>query len=228
MTEEEIEGVVDGIAQPAESEQEEAQPEQQSRRTDAEYNWAEMRRRTEQLERRTREQEELIEKMRKPQVQEEDFSNLDDDDLLTVKQHKALSKKIATQVAADLLKQREASSSEERVRLKYSDFDEVVTDQAIEMLHKNDPELALSMTRLSDDPYAQSVAVYKLLKRMDYTPRKANTIEKKKALENSQKPVSINSAAKTSAIGNINNFENGISQDEKDRLWAEMRRAASS
>jgi hypothetical protein len=63
---------------------------------------------------------------------------------------------------------------------------------------------------------------------MDYTPRKANTIEKKKALENSQKPVSINSAAKNSAIGNINNFENGISQDEKDRLWAEMRRAASS
>jgi hypothetical protein len=228
MTEEEIEGVVDGVAQPAESEQEEAQAPQQSRRTDAEYNWAEMRRRTEQLERRTREQEELIEKMRTPQVQEEDFSNLDDDDLLTVKQHKALSRKIATQVAADLLKQREASSSEERVRQKYPDFDEVVTDSAIELLEKNDPELTLSMRRLSDDPYAQSVAVYKLLKKMDYAPRKVNTIEKKKALENSQKPLSINSASKQSAIGNINNFENGITQGEKDRLWEEMKRAANS
>ena len=229
MTDEEIESVQMGIAQPTETVEQSARQDdtqtnqQDSRRTDAEYNWGETRRKLDMLERKTREQEDMINRLRQPQQpQEEDFSHLDDDDIITVKQHKNMSAKIARQVAEEVVRQRDASTVDDRLRLKYSDYDQVVTVANIDLLKQSDPELALSLQRLSDDPYAQSVAAYKMLKKTGHGTTVAPSLEKRKAIENSQKPVSINAVTKQSAIGNASLFENGLTKELKDQLWKQM------
>ena len=233
MPEEEKESVVEtAVAQATESEQtsdrqEEAQQPQQIKRNDVDYNWGEARRKMEQLERKSREQEEIIARMQKAQQPaEEDFSTLSDDDIITVKQHKKMTATIARQVAEEVSRQREASTVDERLKVKFSDFTQVVTPENIEQLKQNDPELALSLYRLADDPYAQGVAAYKLLKTTGYgSPNKAPIPERKKAQENSQKPVSVNAVTKQSAIGNVHSFENGLTPDLKKQLWQEMQQA---
>ena len=75
---------------------------------------------------------------------------------------------------------------------------------------------------------AAAAGAYKLLKNTGYgAPVKsaAPTLEKKKALENSQKPLSVNTVTKQSAIGNAHAFENGLTPDLKKQLWADMQKA---
>lgn len=84
----------------------------------------------------------------------------------------------------------------------------------------------MSLKLLENDPYAQSVAAYKMLKRFGYGAQKTNQIlDKKKAQENSQKPVSVNAVSKQSSIGNVQTFENGLTPELKRSLWADMQRA---
>ena len=234
MPDEEIMDVVPDTVQSADSEQpserqEEIQEVQQRKRNDAEYNWSEARRKMEQLERKSREQEEMIARLQQPKEEADDeLNNLAEDDILTVSQARKLATKMAKQVANEAIRQREALTVDDRLRSKFSDYDQVVTTENIELLKQNDPELALSLQRLSDDPYAQSIAAYKLLKNTGYgAPVKsaAPTLEKKKALENSQKPLSVNTVTKQSAIGNAHAFENGLTPDLKKQLWADMQKA---
>jgi hypothetical protein len=239
MPDEEVESVEMAVAQAPESEQAEPQEQKQvdaqqeiqdRKRKDLDYNWAEARRKMEQLERRARDQDELIASLTRPQLPpEEDFSNLSDDDIITVKQHQYMSAKIARQVAEEVVKQREAATVDERIAAKFPDFKQVVTPENIELLKQNDPELALSLYRLADDPYAQNVAAYKLLKKSGYGAEEVKkqelSQEKKKAQVNSSKPVSVNAVMKQSAIGNVHAFENGLTPELKGQLWKEMQQA---
>jgi hypothetical protein len=240
MPDEEVESVeAEAVAQAPESEQAD-QPDQKPadtqqdlqdrKRKDLDYNWAEARRKMEHLERKAKEQEELIASLsRAQQPAEEDFSNLSDDDIITVKQHKSMAAKIARQVAEEVVKQREAATVDERISAKYPDFKDVVTPESIELLKQNDPELALSLYRLADDPYAQNVAAYKLLKKSGYgaseMKKQDASQDKKKAQVNSSKPVSVNAVTKQSAIGNVHAFENGLTPELKSQLWKEMQQA---
>jgi hypothetical protein len=66
------------------------------------------------------------------------------------------------------------------------------------------------------------VAAYKLLKRLNPGEDMAKSVEKKKAIENSQKPISVNAVSRNSAIGNAHIFENGLTPELKKQLWKEM------
>jgi hypothetical protein len=204
--------------------QEEAQPSQQSRRTDVDYNWAEARRKMQELERKAAEQDVLIARLSRPAPVEDDLEKLSDDDIITVKQHKQMAAKIAKQVAEEVVKQREAATMEERLATKFPDYDQVVTADSIELLKKSEPELALSLQSLGHDPYAQAVAAYKLMKKTGIGLPK--TDEKKRAMENIKKPVSVQTVAKQSAIGSAHAFENGLTPEMKKQLYAEMQQAA--
>ena len=232
MTDDEIMGVEMEVAQSTESDeqsarQETVQPQQQTMRRDVDYNWSEARRKLDQLERENREQRELLHQMQAQQTPKpiDEIAGLDDDDIITVKQHRSSVSKIARQVAEEVVRQRDAATVDDRLRSKFSDYDQVVSVDNIETLQKNDPELAQSLKMLADDPYKQSVAAYKLLKNMGYGPSVNNaptTFEKKKASDNLQKPVSINAVSKQSAIGNMSMFENGLTKDLKDKLYQQM------
>ena len=239
MSEEANMGVEDenleAIAQATESEEHddvsnEAQEAEQRKRNDAEYNWAEMRR-------QMREKDQQIDELRKQfssisqrnpnQEEEDELAKLAEDDILTVAQAKKLAQKMARNVAEEVIRKREASTVDERLSMKFPDYADVVTKENIELAEQLEPELAEAIGKM-DDPYKQRVSAYKLLKRVAAKGDVGNSMEKKKAMANSQKPLSVNAVTKQSAIGNAHLFENGLTPELKKQLYKEMREAAKA
>lgn len=194
---------------------------EQRKRNDAEYNWAELRRQREKDREELKQLREELSQLKRPEAptEEEDFG-ISDDDLLEGRHLKDLKKEIK-ELKSELHK-KELSTMEERLQLKYPDYADVVSKENIEYLKETEPELAMSISSMKD-PYGQAVAAYKLLKKVHKTPEQ--TLEQKKALENSQKPVSANAVTKNSAIGNAHLFENGLTPELKKQLWDEMQAA---
>lgn len=220
------------VAQATEPEvvQEERQetPQEKKRRNDTEYNWAETRRKMQELERQNQELKEYVEKTTaKPAPKEEidELDKLSDDDIVTKAQAKKMAAKMAREIANEVMKQREAATVEDRLQLKYQDFAEVVTKENIDLLKQTEPELADSL-RYHPDPYAQGVAAYKLLKKISTGQSSPPpSPDRDKAIKNSQKPVSVNAVTKASALGNAHLFENGLTPEVKKQLFAEMQAA---
>lgn len=216
------------VAQAAESEtehddrQEKPKQAEPRKRNEAEHNWAETRRKMQELESKNREmQEQLTRLVPKPVPQEEDYG-IEDDAIVEGKHVKSLKKELSE--LKSYIKQRETATVDERVNLKYPDYAEVVTQENIELLKQTEPELAMSIYH-TPDPYNQAVAAYKLLKKVSNKPEQTNSLERKKAQENTQKPVSVQAVTKSSAIGNAHLFENGLTTELKAQLLKEMRDA---
>ncbi len=206
----------------------EAQEAEQRTRNDAEYNWAEMRR---QMREKDQQIEDLNNKFssisqRQEIPEEDDLANLAKDDIITVGQAEKLADKRARKIAEDVIRQREAATVEERVQLKFPDYADVVSKENIELLKQTEPELAQSLYHMPD-PYGQAVAAYKLLKRMVKKPE-GPSLERRKAEENSKKPLSVNAVTNQSAIGNAHLFENGLTKELKTQLWKEMQESMKS
>lgn len=220
------------VPQPTETENVQEKPKESAgdakSRNDQEYNWAEARRKMQELERKNQELESKYSQLQKPHAPEEEIDELDklaDDDIITKGQTKKLAARMAQQIAEKIIKEREASTVDERLSLKFPDFAQVVTKENIELLKEQEPELALTLYH-NPDPYAQSIAAYKLLKKLGIgADVETKSPEKEKALKNAQKPVSVNAATKQSAIGNAHLFENGLTKDLKAQLWSEMQEA---
>lgn len=231
MSEDENQGVETEVSQEVAQPQEsaDAQPVQESQeerraRNDAEYNWAEMRRQMREKDRQIeelRDQYQSINKKAAPQ-EDDELSRLAEDDILTVAQAKKLATKLARQTAEALIKEKEASTVDERLNYKYPDFKSVVTRENIEILKETKPQLAKSLLKFADDPYEQSELAYEYIKA--YVPQKEESMtkEKKKAEENSKKPLSVQAVGKNSAIGQAHQFENGLTPELKSQLWKEM------
>ena len=194
---------------------------------DQERNWKEARRKMQELEKKAREQEEVIQRLTTPRPVDDELDKLGDEDIVTKAQARKLAAKMAEEIAQKVIKERENATVEDRLQLKYNDFNQVVSKDNIELLKETEPELAMSLAQNSD-PYLQGVAAYKLLKKLgigaEATPPPESR-EKKKAIENSQKPLSVNAVTKQSAIGNAHLFENGLTKELKNSLWKEMQSA---
>lgn len=196
---------------------------------DQDRNWKETRRKMQELERRAKEQEELISQLKAPQRAPEidELDKLGDEDIVTKGQAKKLAAKMAEEIASRVIKERENATVEDRLSSKFGDFNQVVTRENIELLKETEPELAMSLAQ-NTDQYSQGVAAYKLLKRLGIGVEemaKEPVKEKQKAVANSQKPLSVNAVTKSSAIGNAHMFENGLTEELKKSLRDEMARA---
>jgi len=197
-------------------------------KNDEDRNWKEARRKMQELEQKSREQEEVIKKLSAPKPEEDELAKLGDEDIITYGQHKKATVKLAKEVAAQAVKDYVASTVDERLQLKYDDFAQVVSPENIEFLKQNEPELAESLSYYPD-PFKQGIAAYKLLKKLGITEGEVvapQSKEKQKAAMNSQKPVSVNAVTKSSAIGNAHMFENGLTPELKASLRKEMADAA--
>lgn len=209
------------------TETEQAQEHQEpakKKQNSAEYNWAESRRVMQEQSRKIRDLEDQVSQFRpKQEVVDDELSKLAKDDLLSFEQAEKLINRKAAEIAESVIRQREALTVEDRLTSKFSDFTDVVNKETIDFLKETEPELALSLYSLKEDPYQQGIAAYKLMKKMGIAPSKPdNTPEHKKAQANSQKPVSVNAATKSSAIGNAHMFENGLTKELKAQLAKEM------
>lgn len=231
MSEEEnlnVEDQLHGDVQPTETEQvydtdsTETESAQQSKRNDAEHNWAEMRRqmreKDEQLDDLRRQFTKFAE--RKPSPEEVDeLANLAEDDILTVAQAKKLAQKI--------FKEREDSSADERLQTKFADYASVVNRDNLKRLYENEPELVENLQYIPD-PYKKGVAAYKLLKKMEREVPNDNVVQKRQAESNSKKPVSSQAISKTSALADVNVFSQLDAKGKKDFLksqWEDMQRS---
>jgi len=201
--------------------------------TDQEYNWRESRRVQDEMQRKLQQQEDLIQKLQRQQEEdadppeEDDLGTLADDDIVTAKQARSLATKMARQVAQDMLRDRDNASADDRVKSKYPDFDQVVNRDNIELLKQQDPELALSLSALAHDPYNQSIAAYKLLKRTGIADMGKNQPSKAKAIENSKKPVSVQSVNRPSPMADVRRFEGGMTPELARQLRKEQEMYAS-
>ncbi len=181
-----------------------------------EYNWNEARRKMAELERRNQEQQEQINRLSAPRIQEEELSP---DDLLTVAQLNKVNAKRDQATLQELYRHKE-----EILRLRYPDLDQVLSSENLELFEQQEPELAETLTALQGDPLKMRVAAYKMIKKtlVKDTPP---SMEKQKAELNAKKPVSVQAVGKGSAIGNIAAFENGLTPELKKQLQQEMQEA---
>lgn len=228
---------------------EEASVEEKShqKKKDAEYNFAELRRQREEDKRRADEAERRFiesEKRNRELLQlftekstaknaahrdpeDDEIDRLAQDDLPTVKHvDKKISKK--TQVLQQQVEGLKSQIEEMKFHSKYQDFNEVVTDENIRLLKEKEPEIAKALSSLPNGSYDQAVAAYKYIK-MAFPKQQIqqeDPIEKKKALENMKKPMSVNSIPKGSAISNAFRWEREApSQELKNNVWKEMQEA---
>ncbi len=200
----------------------EAKYAEHKKRNDAEHNWAEMRRLRDKDRHEMEELKAELNRLKHPQKEEEDIlSKLAKDDIITVEQAERLAEIRARKVVEEAIRKRDASTVDERLQFKFPDYADVVTRENIELAEQLEPELAEAIGKM-DDPYKQRVSAYKLLKRVTANRETGASMEKKKALINSQKPLSVNAVTKQSAIGNAHLFENGLTKELKSQLWKEM------
>jgi len=182
-----------------------------------ERNWKEARRALNELRQQNEELRLHLSKMQQPQQQEEQTSP---DDWVT---EKKLQNKI--QELEHKIKAKDAETVVDRLKGKYSDFDDVVSEENINYLRENDPELAISLQALASDPYAQGLAAYKMLKKTDYYLNREVMKEKKIIEANAAKPPSVNQVRKSGALAEANRFSAGLTPELKKSLLAEMAEA---
>lgn len=211
----------------AQSQQEANSQAESRRRNDVEYNWAEARRKMSELERKNYEMEAQLKRLT-PQAppEEDEFATLSEEDIITVKQAKKLAEKTANQVAQKVLREREAATAEERIMLKFPDYKDVITNENVEYLKQNEPEITDYLLSLAHDPYKQASEAYKWMKKVvkPLDPQLEN--DKKRAQANAAKPLSVQAISKSaSPIGQAHMFENGLTPQLKKQLWDEMQAA---
>lgn len=181
-----------------------------------EYNFAQLRQKNEELERRVNEllRREQEKNAPPPQIEEQ----LADDDILTVAQAKKLAQKQAEEIINKALTERERAKLPEQAKAKFNDFDQIMTEENIRKLETEEPGLAEACTKASN-PWE---ATYKILKKFVLPQQESKaTKNDEKMKENLSKPVSANAVGR-GPLSNANIW----SESSKEDLYKEMINAA--
>lgn len=156
-----------------------------------------------------------------------ELAHLAQDDVLTVAQATKLAERQAKRIVEDAMKKRNVSEVEERMRLKYSDFDQVLSPENIEYLTTNEPAL-VSAIQSNTDPFQQAEAAYRIAKK--FCPKESvEALENvKKIEENRKKPLSSAAVNKTSsALDQAHSYANDrILTDEGKKYYRDQMLAA--
>lgn len=210
--------------QEVEAQQEQPQVQQKAVQSDAaEKNWRETRQALREQQTLIKELKSQIEMRKESPEQEDPLASLSHDDVLTRAQAERLAEIKARQIVEETMKKQHNDTAEERIRLRYPDFDDVLTDQNIEYLRKTKPSLVRSVLTNSD-AYSQAEAAYELAKA--FCPQNDEARENmKKIEENKQKPISSNAVKKTSsALDNAHAYTNDrvLGKEGRDHYYKQM------
>lgn len=117
-----------------------------------------------------------------------------------------------------------ATSTELKLKAQFSDFDEVVSKENIEALSATFPEIAKTLSE-SNDLYSKAVSAYTLIKKFGINMKDPYKEEKEAINKNYGKPRSstgnINQGS-MSPLSQASSFENGLTDDLKQKLYREM------
>ena len=162
-----------------------------------EKNWREMRRSHDELKQLARSQAEVIEQLKQQLTPKEvdEFEDIADDDYLPVGKVKQLVEKKARAIVQaetqKILQQREQANFLDKLKKQYSDFDDIVNQETLAILEKQDPDLAETIAGLQD-PYKIGLQSYKYIKALgiaDKVPQARRVAEVDKKLEKNAKTV---------------------------------------
>ena len=184
-----------------------------------EYNMREMRKLIEKQDReiqelRTFAYQHMQPQAQKEEVEEEDYP--DKDGYMTRQQ----TERVIQRQAQELLQQQEIANLEDKTRLRFKDYDEIVTEDNVKKLIDDDRDLADSI-KSSPNPYATA---YKMIKKSSFyqenTKQKPRKEEAEKILKNAQKPVSANTV-QARPLAQANAYANFTEQEKVD-VYREM------
>ena len=162
-----------------------------------ERNWREMRRSHDELKQIARSQAEVIEQLKQQLTPKEvdEFEDIADDDYLPVGKVKQLVEKKARAIVQaetqKILQQREQANFLDKLKKQYGDFDDIVNQETLAILEKQDPDLAETIAGLKD-PYKIGLQSYKYIKALgiaDKVPQARRVAEVEKKLEKNAKTV---------------------------------------
>lgn len=162
-----------------------------------ERNWREMRRSHDELKQIARSQAEVIEQLKQQLTPKEvdEFEDIADDEYLPVGKVKQLVEKKARAIVQaetqKILQQREQANFLDKLKKQYGDFDDIVNQETLAILEKQDPDLAETIAGLQD-PYKIGLQSYKYIKALgiaDKVPQARRVAEVEKKLEKNAKTI---------------------------------------
>ncbi len=157
--------------------------------------------------------------------EEEDDLSIDADSLVEGKHLKTVNKKIKQLEKS--LQQATTTAIETSLRAKYSDFDEIVSQDNVKLLRDLYPEIA-SVISSSPDLYSKSVAAYNFIKDKGLGVHKSYDQDREMAQRNASKPRPLISTKNSSPLSRANEFANGpLTQEYKENLYKQMLENAS-
>lgn len=206
-------------------------------------NWREMRKKNDENVQKMKMQEEMIKtllqtaQVPQQQVQQpvetvDEFEGIDDSEYLSKGDSRKMLRKDAKAIAREeflrLEKERENANFLNRLKSRYSDFDDVVNPETIAIFEKKDPELASTIADLKD-PYKMGLQTYNFIKSMSLkddsaSQRHAKEVKDKieKNEKNAQSPQAYTKRPMAKAFSIT-----GMSKEEQSALYEEMMGYAS-
>ncbi len=193
---------------------------QETPKNSKEYNFRRMEQKMKEMEQRLAQAEAEKQKLA-PAPQQ----NLNDDDILTVADARKLVEREAARIAQEQLQKRDLETLQDRLQAKFPDFEQIVSEEAVDNLREEHPELFNSL-KSNPDPYQKSVAAYKLIKNMKGKESKQDTakVNSQKLEENRAKP---NIAATSSSVLSQATGWVKPSKEQKNALYQEMKSLAA-
>ncbi len=144
-----------------------------NRAKEQERNWREVRQRQKEMEIELKQKNELIDRFlqtQRPQaVQEVVEAEEPDEEYIPAGKVKGIARKTVQplekkiQELENKIAQQEQQKLIQSLRTQFSDFDDVVNVETLEMLEKNEPELAATIAQFKD-PYKMGLQSYKYIK----------------------------------------------------------------
>ena len=227
MSEEEAKSVNQEVANPeANSEEqvkhthEEAQPAEGSK----EFNFARLREKAEASDKKSAELEKQVKELRDafegknkpaPPPEEDELSNLDPEDIITVKQAMKVSERQAKKIVQEMLQKQEVVSMPSKAKAQFDDFDSIMTEENIKKLENEEPEIAIFCAK-APNPWETT---YKMVKKFVMPKEASQSKGEKKMEENMAKPASSNSVGAKTPLQSAYMY----SEADKDQLHKEMK-----
>lgn len=224
---EDQENVANEIAE-ATSEQEVVQPDQSessesqahpSQESDKDRNFRELRESKRQVEselRELREQMERIARAQNPQPKVEEEPELSDDDLVEGKHLKRYIQKLEQR-----LDQQAQASIPDKLKAKFSDFDQVVTPENVEKLKQAEPEMYATLIA-GNDLYSKGVSAYKALRNFGIVKSDPYAADKEQVQKSHSRPMSAQAIKGQGALHEANAFAKGLTPELRKQLYQEM------
>lgn len=160
------------------------------------------------------------------EVTEEVEVDLADDDLFEGRHYKKIQRQLKKQQETIDRYQQQANltTTESKLKNKYTDFDAVVNEENIKRLRESEPELASSIASTTDI-YSKAVSAYKMIKKLGIHVEDNFGSEREIAKKNNLKPkplASVSPQQGESPLSKANAFANGLTPALRKQLWKEM------